>query len=109
MPSVGRPRSVVGTASAGRLEKPDSSCRCRGPWFDALVEQGFHPVETAGALARTEGDTPCDSLSWLANEETKAGVLLAGEGLQASSKGARVHSSGGKPTVASDPSRRPRS
>jgi hypothetical protein len=38
------------------------------------------------------------------NEElAKAGVLLAGEGLQASSKGARVHFSGGKPTVTDGP------
>ena len=38
------------------------------------------------------------------NEEmAKAGVLLAGEGLQASSKGARVHFSGGKRTVVDGP------
>ena len=33
----------------------------------------------------------------------KAGVLLAGEGLQASSKGARVKFSGGKPKVTDGP------
>jgi hypothetical protein len=33
----------------------------------------------------------------------KAGVLLAGDGLQASSKGARVRFSGGKPTVVDGP------
>lgn len=33
----------------------------------------------------------------------KAGVMLAGDGLQASSKGARVHFSGGKPTVTDGP------
>jgi hypothetical protein len=38
------------------------------------------------------------------NEEmVKAGVMLAGEGLQASSKGARVTFSGGKPTVTDGP------
>src|SRR5688572_2323173 len=38
------------------------------------------------------------------NEEmVKAGVMLAGEGLQASSKGARVRFSGGKPTVTDGP------
>ena len=38
------------------------------------------------------------------NEElVKAGVMLAGEGLQASSKGARVKFSGGKPTVIDGP------
>jgi hypothetical protein len=33
----------------------------------------------------------------------KAGVMLAGDGLQASSKGARVRFSGGKPTVIDGP------
>src|SRR5947208_5245483 len=38
------------------------------------------------------------------NEElVKAGVLLAGEGLQPSSKGARVRFSGGKPTITDGP------
>lgn len=38
------------------------------------------------------------------NEElVKAGILLAGEGLQASSKGARVRFSGGKSTVIDGP------
>jgi hypothetical protein len=38
------------------------------------------------------------------NEElVKAGVLLAGEGLHPSSKGARVRWSGGKPTVSDGP------
>ncbi len=38
------------------------------------------------------------------NEEmAKAGVLLQGEGLQASSKGARVKFSGGRPTVTDGP------
>ncbi len=38
------------------------------------------------------------------NEEmVKAGVMLAGDGLQASSKGARVRFGGGKPTVTDGP------
>jgi hypothetical protein len=38
------------------------------------------------------------------NEElVKAGVMLAGEGLHASSKGARIRFSGGKPTVIDGP------
>ena len=38
------------------------------------------------------------------NEEmVKAGVMLAGDGLQASSKGARIRYSGGKPTVIDGP------
>jgi len=38
------------------------------------------------------------------NEEmVKSGVMLAGEGLQASSKGARVKFAGGKPTVVDGP------
>jgi hypothetical protein len=38
------------------------------------------------------------------NEElVKAGIMLAGEGLQASSKGARVHFSGSKRTVTDGP------
>ena len=36
-------------------------------------------------------------------EMTKAGVVLAGEGLHATSKGARVKFSGGKPTVSDGP------
>jgi hypothetical protein len=37
------------------------------------------------------------------DEMIKAGVMLAGEGLQASSKGARVRFSGGKPMVTDGP------
>lgn len=37
------------------------------------------------------------------DEMVKAGVMLAGEGLHASSKGARVRFSGGKPTVIDGP------
>ena len=43
------------------------------------------------------------------NEDmVKAGVLLAGEGLHASSKGARIAFSGGKPTMTSGPFADPR-
>ena len=38
-----------------------------------------------------------------ATEESEAGVMLAGEGLQPSSKGARVHFSGEKRTVTDGP------
>jgi hypothetical protein len=38
------------------------------------------------------------------NEElSKAGMMLAGDGLQPSSKGARIHFSGGKPAVTDGP------
>jgi hypothetical protein len=37
------------------------------------------------------------------DEMVKAGVMLAGEGLQASSKGARIRFQGGKPTVIDGP------
>ena len=37
------------------------------------------------------------------DEMIKAGVMLAGDGLQASSKGARVRFTGGKPTVTDGP------
>jgi hypothetical protein len=44
------------------------------------------------------------------NEEmVKAGVMIAGEGLQPSSKGTRVTFSGSKRTFTDGPSRRPRS
>lgn len=37
------------------------------------------------------------------NEMVEAGILRAGDGLQASAKGARVRFSGGKPSVSSGP------
>ena len=37
------------------------------------------------------------------DEMVKAGVMLAGEGLQASSKGAKVKFAGGKPTIVDGP------
>src|SRR5438270_53932 len=44
-----------------------------------------------------------DAMGKFNEEMVKAGVLLAGEGLQASSKGARVKFSGGKRTVTDGP------
>jgi hypothetical protein len=59
---------------------------------DADTEAGKLPSEQLIA----------DMLSY--NEElVKAGVMLAGEGLQPTSKGARVKFSGGKPTVIDGP------
>jgi hypothetical protein len=54
----------------------------------------------AGVLPSTEMLTQMGKF----NEElVKAGVMLAGEGLHASSKGSRVRFSGGKPTVVDGP------
>ena len=54
----------------------------------------------AGVLPSTEMLTQMGKF----NEElVKAGVMLAGEGLQASSKGVRVKFAGGKPTVTDGP------
>jgi hypothetical protein len=54
----------------------------------------------AGILPSTENLTAMGKY----NEElVKAGVMLAGEGLHASSKGKRVKFSGGKPTVTDGP------
>ena len=54
----------------------------------------------AGVLPSTEMLTQMGKF----NEElVKAGVMLAGEGLHASSKGSRVRFSGGKPTVIDGP------
>ncbi len=59
---------------------------------DADTEAGKLPSEQLIA----------DMLSY--NEElVKAGVMLAGEGLQPTSKGARIKFSGGKPTVIDGP------
>jgi len=54
----------------------------------------------AGVLPSTEMLTQMGKF----NEElVKAGIMLAGEGLHASSKGSRVRFSGGKPTVTDGP------
>ena len=44
-----------------------------------------------------------DDMAKFNEEMVKAGVMLAGEGLQPSSKGARVRFAGGKPTVTDGP------
>ena len=59
---------------------------------DKKTEEGALPTEQELAEMGTYNE-----------EMAKAGVLLAGEGLQPSSKGARVRFSGGKPTVVDGP------
>jgi len=66
--------------------------------FMVIVKAG--KTSEAGALP----DTKLLADMGKFNEElTKAGVMLAGEGLQPSSKGARVRFSGGKKTVIDGP------
>ncbi len=58
------------------------------------------PESEAGVLPTTEMLTEMGRF----NEElVKAGVMLAAEGLQPSSKGARIRYAGGKPTVTDGP------
>jgi len=58
------------------------------------------PESEAGVLPTTEMLTEMGRF----NEElVKAGIMLAGEGLQPSSKGARIRYSGGKPSVTDGP------
>src|SRR5262249_47040779 len=104
-------------------------CRFPGPWFDVRVEAGFAAAQAGrrpGPNLEPEGDTTMrfmvivkanqDSEAGVLPEEkmltamnkfneelVKAGVMLAGEGLQASSKGARVRFSGTKRTVIDGP------
>ena len=59
---------------------------------DANAEAGFVPGEKVLAAMGKRND-----------EAVEAGVMLAGEGLQPSSKGARVKFSGGKPAVIDGP------
>jgi hypothetical protein len=59
---------------------------------DKNTEAGVMPSEK---LLAAMGQYMADS--------AKAGILLAGEGLQASAKGARVKFAGGKPTVSDGP------
>jgi len=58
------------------------------------------PASEAGALPRKE---LLAAMGKFNEELVKAGVMLAGEGLQPSSKGARVRFSGGKRTVIDGP------
>lgn len=58
------------------------------------------PESESGVLPSTEEFAAMGRF----NEElVKAGMMLAGEGLQPSSKGARIRYSGGKPTVTDGP------
>lgn len=108
---------------------PVGICRFRPSPFDVLVERAQgrrRPTESYAQRPQAEGDTamrfmvlvPANKESeagvlpdekilaemGMFNEElVKAGVLLAGEGLQASSKGARIRYSGGKTTVIDGP------
>jgi hypothetical protein len=66
--------------------------------FIVLVKAS--PASEAGALPDTEMLTKMGKFN---EEMARAGVMLAGEGLQASSKGARISWSGGKRTVTDGP------
>ncbi|HEX9463816.1 MAG TPA: YciI family protein [Alphaproteobacteria bacterium] len=58
---------------------------------DKVTEGGRPPEELLAAMAK------------YAEEMAQAGVLLAGSGLQPTSKGARIRFAGGKPTVMDGP------
>lgn len=64
-----------------------------------LIVKGDHRSE-AGVLP-TEKELA--DMGRFNEEMVKSGVMLAGEGLQASSKGARIKFKGGKPTVVDGP------
>jgi hypothetical protein len=66
--------------------------------FIAMVKAS--PESEAGVLPTEEQLTEMGRFN---ETMVKAGVMLAGEGLQASSKGARVTFSGGKPAVTDGP------
>ncbi len=66
--------------------------------FIAMVKAT--PESEAGVLPTQEQLTEMGRFN---ETMVKAGVMLAGEGLQASSKGARVKFSGGKPAVTDGP------
>src|SRR5882672_9088903 len=114
-------RRWAGSPSAGP-KKYDATCRFRGPSFDVMIEPGLTPAPNPNpegdktmrfmvmvkANKHSEaGVLPDEKLlteMGKYNEElVKAGVLLAAEGLQPSSKGARVGFSGGKRTVIDGP------
>src|SRR5207302_747400 len=83
-----------------------AACRFRASPFDQrLKEQGqmrfmlivrANEDSEAGVMPSNE---LLEAMGKFNEEMVNAGVLLAGEGLHASAKGARVHFSGGKPTV----------
>ena len=90
---VGCPGGLVGSSSSSPRGRPGPD-----PKFlvllkgDKRMETGFNPGEKILAAMAARND-----------EATKAGVMLAGEGLQPSSKGARVKFSGGKAAVTDGP------
>src|SRR5256712_6448197 len=113
----------------GPLSSPPGSCRFHAPSLDVLLEPGCSRSRQAGVPASNPdheeerqmrvmivmkanqeseaGIMPSQALleeMGKYNEElVKAGVMLAGDGLHASSKGARVRFSGGKATVIDGP------
>src|SRR5258708_31209135 len=66
--------------------------------FSVMVKANGEPE--AGALPSAE---LMAAMGRFNEEMVKAGVMLAGEGLQASSKGARIRYGGGRPTVTDGP------
>jgi hypothetical protein len=64
-----------------------------------IIHKG-NPASEAGALP---GSKSLEQMGALIQEQIEAGVLLAGEGLQPSSKGARVKASGTKRTIVDGP------
>jgi hypothetical protein len=114
-------------ACSGQLEKDRSVCRSARPWFDCWVKRDIM-VRRAGnpprahddeestmrvmVLIKADKNTETGALpdeKLLAamgryNEElVQAGVMLAGEGLQASAQGARVRFSGATRTIIDGP------
>src|SRR6267143_1102072 len=113
-------------ANCEQVRKRSLPCRSRGRSFDVEVEPGTDPDATVReARLPTNGDDMRFMVIVKANKESeagelpsekmlaemgkfneelvKAGVMLAGEGLQPSSKGARVKFSGSKRTVIDGP------
>lgn len=65
-----------------------------------LVMVKATPESEAGELPSSEELAKMGAFN---QELVKAGIMLSGEGLQASSKGARISYAGGKPTVTDGP------
>src|SRR6478672_10146428 len=64
------------------------------------ADSNFLKEYEAGAMPKREELLEMDKFN---DELVKAGVMLAGEGLQPSSKGARIRYTGAKPTVRDGP------
>jgi len=90
------PGSTAG--ETGRARLPTRNTRRRAMRFMVLVKA--NPDSEAGVLPSKQ---VLDQMGRFNEELVKAGVMLAGEGLQASSKGVRVRFSGGKRTVIDGP------